>query len=301
MISNAEFSAAAAGFGFGKVYFLPAEDIPTTYGKLVSSPKAFLPDARTLILLIMPYDLTCDDGCRDGVISPYYKASQKAYNGVKLLKRMLKESGAQAVCNANIPLKAAIVKYCIGVQRLNSLTYIPGLGSEFHIQNIITDAVFEYTRIYDPLSAADCSRCRRCLSACPTGAISSSGFVDPNRCLRFVSELKQIPEEFENKLGNRLLGCDECQKACPHNRILKTDAPFAYPLEKLLKGDLGDLPELIGTNLARKIRMICKACVLAANNDRKDLLPLLRELEKSTDDNISAAAHRAAERLEEIT
>ncbi|MCR4576291.1 MAG: hypothetical protein K5784_00060 [Clostridiales bacterium] len=136
------------------------------------------------------------------------------------------------------------------------------------------------------------------MNSCPTGAISNSGFVDPNRCLRFVSELKQIPEEYESKLGNRLLGCDECQKACPHNRIAKTDAPFAYPLEKLLKGDLGDLPELIGTNLARKTRMICKACVLAANNDRKDLLPLLRELEKTTDANITAAAHRAAERLE---
>ncbi len=298
MISNAEFCAAAEKLGFGRIYFLPPEDIPTPYEKLVSSPKAFLPDARTLILLIMPYDLTYDGSCKEGVISPYYKASQKAYNGVKLLERMLKDSGAQAVCNANIPLKAAVVKFGIGVQRLNSLTYIQGIGSAFHIQNIITDTAFEYSQTDKTVSVTDCSKCRRCLNSCPTGAISNSGFVDPNRCLRFVSELKQIPEEYESKLGNRLLGCDECQKACPHNRIAKTDAPFAYPLEKLLKGDLGDLPELIGTNLARKTRMICKACVLAANNDRKDLLPLLRELEKTTDANISAAAHRAAERLE---
>jgi epoxyqueuosine reductase QueG len=301
MISNAEFTAAAEELGFGRVYFLPVDDIPTPYVKLVSSPKALLPGAKTLILLIMPYELTDDGGCREGVISPYYKASQKAYKGVKFLEKKLIDSGAQAVCNANIPLKAAIVKYDIGVQRLNSLTYINGIGSAFHIQNIITDIAFEYSRIDRSFSITDCSKCLHCLRACPSGAISTTGFVDPNRCLRFVSELKQIPAEFENNLGNKLLGCDECQKACPHNMVAKTNAQFAYPLEKLLKGDLGELPELIGTNLARKTRMICKACVLAANNNRTDLLPLIRELEKSSDTYISAAARRAIERLEVIT
>ena len=145
MITNAEFTAAAEELGFGRIYFLPVDDIPTPYEKLVSSPRAILPSAQTLILLIMPYDLTDDGGCREGVISPYYKASQKAYKSVRLLEKKLIDSGAQAVCNANIPLKAAIVKYGIGVQRLNSLTYINGIGSAFHIQNIITDAVLNTT------------------------------------------------------------------------------------------------------------------------------------------------------------
>ena len=45
--------------------------------------------------------------------------------------------------------------------------------------------------------------------------------------------------------------------------------------------------------------MICKACVLAANNERTDLLPLLEELAGSKDEFVLAAAKRAIDRLEE--
>ncbi|MBR6499472.1 MAG: epoxyqueuosine reductase, partial [Clostridia bacterium] len=206
---------------------------------------------------------------------------------------------AHAVYNANIPLKSAIVKYNIGIQRLNSLTYIDGIGSAFHIQNIITDNEFELSILSAGFSPVDCSKCERCVKACPSKAISDTGYIDPDRCLRSVSEQKEIPKEVESLLGNRLLGCDVCQMVCPHNKVFGSERSFTYPLKKLLMGELGDLPDVIGPNLARKTRMICKACVLAANNERTDLLPLLEELAGSKDEFVLAAAKRAIDRLEE--
>ena len=299
MISDSEFVSAAEHLGFVKTYFLPVDVIPTYYGKHVSSPKEALPGAKTLILLIMPYELAENTGSREGVISTYYRASQKAYKGTKELTSILINSGAHAIYNANIPLKSAIVKYNIGIQRLNSLTYIDGIGSAFHIQNIITDNEFELNRLAADIYPADCSKCLRCVNACPGKAISDTGYIDPERCLRSVSEQKEIPKEVESLLGNRLLGCDVCQMVCPHNKVYGSERSFTYPLKKLLMGDLGDLPDIIGPNLARKTRMICKACVLAANNKRTDLLPLLEELAGSKDIFVLAAAKRAIDRLEE--
>ena len=299
MISDSEFVSAAEHLGFVKTYFLPVDDIPTNYSKLVSSPEEVLPGAKTLILMIMPYELAENNGSREGVISTYYRASQKAYKGTKELTDILTKAGAHAVYNANIPLKSAIVKYNIGIQRLNSLTYIDGIGSAFHIQNIITDNEFELSILSAGFSPVDCSKCERCVKACPSKAISDTGYIDPDRCLRSVSEQKEIPKEVESLLGNRLLGCDVCQMVCPHNKVYGSERSFTYPLKKLLMGELGDLPDVIGPNLARKTRMICKACVLAANNERTDLLPLLEELAGSKDEFVLAAAKRAIDRLEE--
>ncbi|MBR5986660.1 MAG: epoxyqueuosine reductase [Clostridia bacterium] len=299
MISDSEFVSAAEHLGFVKTYFLPVDDIPTNYSKLVSSPEEVLPGAKTLILMIMPYELAENNGSREGVISTYYRASQKAYKGTKELTSILINSGAHAIYNANIPLKSAIVKYNIGIQRLNSLTYIDGIGSAFHIQNIITDNEFELSILSAGFSPVDCSKCERCVKACPSKAISDTGYIDPDRCLRSVSEQKEIPKEVESLLGNRLLGCDVCQMVCPHNKVYGSERSFTYPLKKLLMGELGDLPDIIGPNLARNTRMICKACVLAANNERTDLLPLLEELAGSKDEFVLAAASRAIDRLEE--
>ncbi|MCR4620591.1 MAG: 4Fe-4S dicluster domain-containing protein [Clostridiales bacterium] len=299
MISNSEFVSEAKKLGFAKTFFLPAEDIPTQNDRLISSPKSLLPGANTLILLIMPYRLISELQTKDGVISPYYRASQRAHIAVKHLAGLIINDGSKAVCSANIPLKNAIVKNNIGIQRNNSLTYIDGLGSAFHIQSIITDAVFEHSDIRPSQTSGNCKTCLRCVSACPTSAISPEGAVDPTRCLRWVSEQKVIPFEYESILANRLLGCDVCQTVCPFNCISNDEPSFIVPLEMLLNGELGELPETIGSNLARKTRMMCKACVLAANNQRTDLLPQLRELSASKDEIIASAAAHAINRMEE--
>ncbi len=68
-------------------------------------------------------------------------------------------------------------------------------------------------------AAARCATCRRCVDACPTGALVGDRTLDARRCLNFwtIENRAEIPAEIAARLGGRLFGCDECQRVCPWN------------------------------------------------------------------------------------
>ena len=99
----------------------------------------------------------------------------------------------------------------------NANLLLPGLGSWFVLGSVVTDA---------PLPATDqpvedgCGTCTRCLPACPTGALVAPGVLDARRCLAWLLEAPGVfPAEYRHALGDRIYGCDDCQTACPPNRL----------------------------------------------------------------------------------
>ena len=77
-----------------------------------------------------------------------------------------------------------------------------------------------------------------------------------------------------------LLGCEVCQNVCPLNHFMKprpmTPAEQeAFAFEKLLAGDVKPALEIIGKNMKKGGKLTAQAAVLAANQNRTDLLPLL--------------------------
>jgi epoxyqueuosine reductase len=90
-------------------------------------------------------------------------------------------------------------------------------GSMFFLGEIFTDLPLP---IDQPVSA-HCGQCTACIDVCPTRAITGPYQLDARRCISYLTiELKgSIPLELRPLIGNRVLGCDDCQLICPWNKF----------------------------------------------------------------------------------
>jgi len=102
----------------------------------------------------------------------------------------------------------------------NTLLLLPGFGSWTVLGTVVTDAPLDPTAPRGPSAPAEgCGPCRRCVAACPTGALVDDGVLDARRCLAWLAQAPgTFPEEFRVALGDRIYGCDDCQQVCPVNR-----------------------------------------------------------------------------------
>jgi epoxyqueuosine reductase len=159
----------------------------------------------------------------------------------------LRELGwrATVVCDDNALVdRAAAHRAGLGWFGKNSLMLLPELGSWFVLGSVVTDAPLRPTAAAQPSTHAQgCGTCSRCQSACPTGALAEPGVVDARRCLAWLVQAPgSFPEQFRRALGNRIYGCDECQAACPINRLAdRRDPPPPPTAEETPWVDLLDL------------------------------------------------------------
>lgn len=103
----------------------------------------------------------------------------------------------------------------IGWSGKNCAILTPEFGSYVYLGEMITNIPFEP----DLPIEEQCGTCTKCLDACPTGALVQGGQINAQRCLAFLTQTKgMIPDEFREKIGNRIYGCDSCQTACPVNK-----------------------------------------------------------------------------------
>jgi epoxyqueuosine reductase len=111
-------------------------------------------------------------------------------------------------------------------------------GSWLFLSEIITTLSLDA----DTQALEQCGSCRRCLDACPTGALVDSGVLDSTRCISYLTiELRtRIPDEYRAAIGNHVYGCDICQDVCPHNQPASVSADMPWQPRKGL-----DLPGLV--------------------------------------------------------
>ena len=142
----------------------------------------------------------------------------------------------------------------------------------------------------DPPLTDHCGSCTRCLTACPTQAITAPHRVDARRCLAYLSiEHKEpIPHEFRRAMGDRIYGCDECLEACPWNRFAQAAADltfqaraeiFNHRLRDFLALDEAGFRRLFARSPVARLkrpRFLRNVCVALGNSGDAADLPALR-------------------------
>lgn len=136
------------------------------------------------------------------------------------------ETGAECrVCVDTAPIleRYWAVRSGVGFIGLNQQLIIPGAGTHFFLGEIITTLDLAP----DAPCTLTCGECRRCLRACPGGALrendkapgnpASEVTLDSRRCLSYLTiEYRgEFPEG--TRPGKHIYGCDVCQEVCPHN------------------------------------------------------------------------------------
>src|SRR5580692_2560721 len=100
-----------------------------------------------------------------------------------------------------------------------------------------------------------CGKCSRCITACPTEAITAPFQLDARRCISYLTiELKgPIPEEFRRAIGNRIYGCDDCLAACPWNKFAREGRLMkSHERKDLEQPDLIELLSLDATGFKKR-------------------------------------------------
>ena len=122
----------------------------------------------------------------------------------------------------------------LGFVGRNNCLILPGKGSFFFLGEIVTTAQLAP----DKPCTGTCGDCGKCVAACPAGALSEQGAVDASRCLSCLlieNHADELPAWVGEVIGDRVVGCDECQLCCPHNShaVATTVEDFA-PIEAVM-------------------------------------------------------------------
>ncbi len=122
----------------------------------------------------------------------------------------------------------------IGWHGKNTMLIDERLGTWFFLAELLTTLELPA----DEPVADHCGTCERCITACPTGAITAPHRLDARRCISYLTiELKgSIPLELRALIGDRIFGCDDCLDVCPWNRFAQVSHQTAFSARQSTTG-----------------------------------------------------------------
>lgn len=263
------------------------------------------PQARSLAVLLWPYNQANLPAGDQVFIDSYYEASNKAYHAAKKLEERLLEAGCYAKANVSYPAKAAAVRAGLGVIGRSGLLITDDYGTRVVIILMAVGITCQKHR-EEFGKESGCISCGRCAKACPSGAIDEHGMSHPERCLRnFMMEGVVVPTELREKMGMRLIGCDMCQRVCPMQRVQCGIDEERILLATFMSDDhasfsaaVSALAARIGRNAARPQRIRAQAALLAGNTGNPTYLPVLRKWAESDFEAVREHAKWSITRIE---
>jgi epoxyqueuosine reductase len=160
-----------------------------------------------------------------------------------------------------------------------------------------------------------CGTCRRCLDACPTGALIAPYQMDATRCISYltIEHRGPIDANLMEGMGRQVFGCDICQDVCPWNRKAPISLdPDLEPRAELVNPSLDWLAELDETQFERLFNgspvrragfqgLRRNVAVAMGNSGLDRFIPRLGLWAEAADHGLRSAAQWALARLREQT
>ncbi len=136
--------------------------------------------------------------------------SYRGFGGVK---------GRAVVDSAPAFERAWAVRAGLGWIGRSSMLVHPEQGSFTLIGLLLLDAPLPEDFIPPRRVPDGCGSCRRCMDACPTGAIVAPHTVNAGRCISYqtIERREAVSNKIRPALGGRIFGCDRCMEVCPYN------------------------------------------------------------------------------------
>lgn len=284
-----------------------------------SDPRVLWPEARSAVVLAMNYGPDGDpldnlDQPTVGNISVY--ARHRDYHEV--LKGRLKEVAGLVARDTGADVKVFVDTAPLMEKPLAALA---GVGWQGKHTNLVSRDFGSWLFLGVILSAADlppdepavdrCGACRRCLDACPTGALPAPYQIDARRCVSYltIEHAGPIPEDMRPLIGNRIYGCDDCLAVCPWNKFASEAAEMKLrPRPELTAPSLVALAALddaafralfAGSPVKRigRNRFVRNVAIAIGNSGESALIPALGPLLDDSDPIVAEAARWALGRL----
>ena len=262
---------------------------------LVGDIKSDYPWANAVVALILHYRPYADSI----PVSRYYSLSNNAYHAANIMVRSLNQQGIRME-RAYVPIRELLTRSGIGIPLKNGLTAIPAYGTRFCVQTFLIDLPnVAYTQTQDTIEPR-CNSCHACEQVCPTHAIDDSGY-SYQKCARAYMGGEPM-EDWVMDAMSSILGCELCQRVCPYNQDIEpiNEMPEAFALENILSGTIKPALQIVGTNLKKNGRLQQHACIIAAKQNRRDLMPLIVKWKEDPREAVQVAADYALRRLNKL-
>jgi epoxyqueuosine reductase len=193
-----------------------------------TDPSTYLPGARSVICVAMNYHVPLEavpesDRQHHGRVARYALGDdyhETIKSKLHALADWIKSQAPDAqtrssVDTAPVMEKELAARAGVGWIGKNTCLINEHIGSWLLLGEVITTLDLPI----DQPALDRCGTCRRCIDACPTGAITEPYQLDARRCISYltIEHRDEIPTEFHSAIGEWLYGCDICQDVCPWN------------------------------------------------------------------------------------
>jgi epoxyqueuosine reductase len=195
----------------------------------------------------------------------------------------------------------------------NTCLIHPKLGSFGFLAVLLTSLPVQEEEAFT-LVPDRCGTCRRCIDACPTGALVAPYRMDATLCISYltIEHKGPISDDLMAGMGRQIFGCDICQDVCPWNSPRRTPIgtdPELEPRAELVNPVLEWLAQLDEAQFERQFNgspvrragfegLRRNVAIAMGNSGQRRFAPLLDKWAAAAEEGLRSAARWAHSKLQ---